>query len=71
MEKVTIGKGIKALDALGKIQSLLAAAMHLNASDEETELQLELMNKPKSFARCGRTTHTAWQKVRFQQWQRW
>lgn len=50
MEKVTSGKGIKALDALGKIQSLLAAAMHLNASDEETELQLELINLAESIA---------------------
>lgn len=50
MSEVTIGQGIKAIDALGKIQKLLAAAMYLTASDEETELQLELMNLAESIA---------------------
>ncbi|MBT0731668.1 hypothetical protein [Rosenbergiella nectarea] len=50
MSGVTIGQGIKAIDALSKIQSLLAAAMHLTASDEETELQLELMSLAESIA---------------------
>ncbi|SER18765.1 hypothetical protein SAMN05216522_11395 [Rosenbergiella nectarea] len=50
MSEVTIDKGIKAMDALGKIQSLLAAAMYLTESDEETELQLELMTIAESIA---------------------
>jgi len=47
---MTINHGIKAIDALGKIQSLLSAAMYLTASDEETELQLELLNLAESIA---------------------
>ncbi|WP_241625439.1 hypothetical protein [Rosenbergiella epipactidis] len=50
MSETTIGQGIKAIDALGKIQKLLAAAMYLTASDEETELQLELMTIAESIA---------------------
>jgi len=50
MSEVTIDKGINAMDALGKIQSLLAAAMYLTASDEEAELQLELMTIAESIA---------------------
>ncbi|MBT0718096.1 hypothetical protein HGT71_07420 [Rosenbergiella epipactidis] len=50
MSETTIGQGIKAIDALGKIQKLLAAAMYLTASDEETELQLESMNLAESIA---------------------
>ncbi|WP_241579490.1 hypothetical protein [Rosenbergiella nectarea] len=50
MSETTIGQGIKAIDALGKIQKLLAAAMYLTASEEKTELQLELMNLAESIA---------------------
>lgn len=50
MSETTIEQGIKAIDALGKIQKLLAAAMYLTASDEETELQLELMTIAESIA---------------------
>lgn len=50
MSETTINQGIKAVDALGKIQKLLAAAMYLTASDEETELQLELMTIAESIA---------------------
>jgi len=50
MSKTTINQGTKAIDALGKIQKLLAAAMYLTASDEEAELQLELMTIAESIA---------------------
>ncbi len=43
MNKVTINKGIDAIDALGKIKSLLSAAMYLTRSDKETDLHFELL----------------------------
>ena len=42
MDKKTI-RGNNAIDALRKIRSLIDAAQHLNATDEECELRLELM----------------------------
>jgi len=50
MSAITLSEGIEAIDALNKIQKILAAATYLNSSDEETELQLELMNLAESIA---------------------
>ncbi|WP_294900522.1 hypothetical protein [Tatumella sp. UBA2305] len=47
---ITINDGIRAIDALSKIKSLLSAAQWLTASGEETELQLELLNLAESIA---------------------
>lgn len=47
---MTLNKGIKAIDALSKIQSLLSAAQWLTSSQEETELQLELLNIAETVA---------------------
>lgn len=47
---ITINDGIKAIDALSKIKSLLSAAQWLTASDEETELQMELLSLAEAVA---------------------